>query len=260
MIVDNPLVNRVSVDIQRRSGPWCVIHGVNMAEAPEAADDNQGIRKEILRDKICDRLREWILNGTLKPGERIVEYTLARQLKVSRAPLREALWILSRQGLVRLEAHHSASVTKLTAKDAREILQIRQLLETHAALTVYANRSPASEQALRQALKALKSAATAKDMRAFSEADLTFHRTLAQLSGNHQLQEILGDLATRFFGYEQILEVPRGGNYRFDAMVKQHQRMVDLIFEGPPRAIESGFEEIFTEFQDYVSARFPEAG
>ena len=50
------------------------------------------IEKEGRRDKIGDVLRGWILDGKLKPGERIVELTLARDLSVSRAPLREALW------------------------------------------------------------------------------------------------------------------------------------------------------------------------
>src|SRR4029077_5171694 len=82
------------------------------------------IQKEVLRDKICDVLKGWILDGTLKPGERIVELTLARKLEVSRAPLREALWLLSRQGLVQIRAHHGTTVTQLSEQDIREIFEI----------------------------------------------------------------------------------------------------------------------------------------
>jgi len=92
------------------------------------------IRKEVLRDKICDVLKGWILDGTLQPGERIVELTLSRKLDVSRAPLREALWLLARQGLVHIRAHHGATVTQLSEQDIREIFEIRETLETRAAL------------------------------------------------------------------------------------------------------------------------------
>src|SRR5258708_28453435 len=91
------------------------------------------IEKEVLRDKIGDVLRGWILDGELKPGERIVELTLSRKLNVSRAPLREALWQLARQALVHIRAHHRAYVTQLPGRDIPETFEIRELLETHAA-------------------------------------------------------------------------------------------------------------------------------
>src|SRR6516162_10701169 len=96
------------------------------------------IEKEVLRDKIGDVLRGWILDGKLQPGERIVELTLARELNVSRAPLREALWLLARQGLVEIRAHHGAFVTQLSEQDIREIFEIRETLETRAALRIHA--------------------------------------------------------------------------------------------------------------------------
>jgi DNA-binding GntR family transcriptional regulator len=214
------------------------------------------IQKEVLRDKIGEVLRGWILDGTLKPGERIVELTLARKLEVSRAPLREALWLLARQGLVQIRAHHGASVTQLSEQDIRDIFEIRETLETRAALRIRARLDAAVTGALKEALADLEASCQARDMRAFSAADLRFHKTLWELSGNRHLQDVLHDLSTRFFGYELIRDLPHAGKFRFDLMAEEHRQMVALILEGSPGEIEAGFRKAFAGFLDYVLARF----
>jgi len=217
------------------------------------------IEKEVLRDKICDVLRTWILDGKLKPGERIVELTLARELNVSRAPLREALWLLERQGLVQIRAHHGAFVTQLSEQDIREIFEIRELLETHAAKKIRATASDGGvRSALRRALADLESACRARDIRQFSTADLEFHQTLWELSGNRHLQTVLNDMSTRFFGYELIRDLPHSEKFRFDVMAEEHRKLVKLIFEGTDREIEAGFKKAFAGFLDYVLVRFSE--
>ncbi|HZE97584.1 MAG TPA: GntR family transcriptional regulator [Planctomycetota bacterium] len=216
------------------------------------------IEKEVLRDKIGDVLRGWILDGKLKPGERIVELTLARELNVSRAPFREALWGLARQGLVEIRAHHGAHVTQLSEQDIREIFEIRELLEIHAAKKIRATADAGAKAALRQALAELEDACRRRDIKLFSAADLRFHKTLWELAGNRHLQHILNDVSTRFFGYELIRDLPHSGKFRFDVMAEEHRRMVKLILEGSDRGIEAGFRKIFAGFLDYVLVRFAE--
>ena len=216
------------------------------------------IEKEVLRDKIGDVLRGWILDGKLRPGERIVELTLARDLNVSRAPLREALWQLARQGLVHIRAHHGATVTQLSEQDIREIFEIRELLETHAAKKIRAAGSPGTKAALQRALADLEDACRKRDIRLFSAADLRFHRTLWELAGNRHLQEVLNDVSTRFFGYELIRDLPQSGKFRFDLMAEEHRKLVKLILDGSDREIEAGFRKAFAGFLDYVLVRFNE--
>ncbi|MBI3857390.1 MAG: GntR family transcriptional regulator [Planctomycetes bacterium] len=216
------------------------------------------IQKEVLRDKIGDLLRGRILDGSLKPGERIVELTLARELNVSRAPLREALWLLARQGLVHFRAHHGAYVTQLSAQDIREIFEIREILEVRAALKIRARLDAPVKAALKEALAELEAACRARDLRRFSAADLRFHKTLWELAGNRHLQEILNDLSTRFFGYELIRDLPHSEKFRFDLMADEHRKMLKLILEGGDREIEAGFRKVFAGFLDYVLVRFGE--
>ena len=217
------------------------------------------IEKEVLRDKICDVLRTWILDGKLKPGERIVELTLARELNVSRAPLREALWLLERQGLVQIRAHHGAFVTQLSEQDIREIFEIRELLETLAAKKIRPQASDGGVRSvLRAALADLEAACRERDIRRFSSADLQFHQTLWELSGNRHLQTVLNDMSTRFFGYELIRDLPHSEKFRFDHMAEEHRKLVKLILEGTEREIEAGFRKAFAGFLEYVLVRFNE--
>jgi len=216
------------------------------------------IEKEVLRDKIGDVLRTWILEGQLKPGERIVELTLARKLNVSRAPLREALWQLARQGLVQIRAHHGATVTQLSEQDIREIFEIRELLETQAAKKIRASGNGAAKAALQRAQAELEDACRQRDIRLFSAADLRFHQTLWELGGNRHVQEILNDVSTRFFGYELIRDLPHSDKFRFDVMSEEHRKLVKLILEGSERDVEAGFKKAFAGFLDYVLLRFSE--
>jgi DNA-binding GntR family transcriptional regulator len=216
------------------------------------------IQKEVLRDKIFDVLKGWILDGTLKPGERIIELTLARKLEVSRAPLREALWLLARQGLVHIRAHHGAYVTQLSEQDIREIFELREVLETRAALKIRGRLSVSVKTLLQEALAELEAACEARDLRRFSAADLKFHKTLWELAGNRHLQDVLHDLSTRFFGYELIRDLPHAAKFRFDVMAEEHRKMVQLILEGTEREIEAGFKKAFAGFLEYVLARFSE--
>lgn len=216
------------------------------------------IHKEVLRDKIFELLRGWILDGTLKPGEKIVESSLAKKLNVSRAPLREALWLLVQRGLVTLRAHHGAYVTKLSERDIREIFELRALLETYAAKKVRKSVTPEKLAGLEAAFERMAAGTKNRDIVEFTAADLEFHRALWALSGNRQLERLLLDLTSRFFGYELIRDLPHSPKFQFDATLEQHRTLLMLIREGSDQAIEAGFNEIFCDFLNYVLARFAE--
>jgi DNA-binding GntR family transcriptional regulator len=214
------------------------------------------ITKEVLRDKVYHLLREWIINGALKPGERIVESVLASRMQVSRAPFREALWLLASEGLVRLEAHQSAFVTQLSREDLEQIFEVRELLEIHAAKRLHAHLSPEKSAELEQALAALREAARRRDVQGFSEADREFHRTLGRLAGNRYLEQMLNGVCTVFFAYQVIRDVTSAQDFRFDEVAQEHEEMVKLIQRGPEKAIEKGFRNKFRSFEAYVLERF----
>ena len=96
---------------------------------PLAALDDQ----QQLTDRVCAALREAITSGRLAPEERIKQERIAAELGVSRTPVREALHLLEREGLVRLVPRRGAIVQGFTAADVRELYELRELLEPAAA-------------------------------------------------------------------------------------------------------------------------------
>jgi len=216
------------------------------------------IQKEVLRDKIYELLKGWILGGKLKPGEKIIELSLAKQLNVSRAPLREALLALSQQGFITIKPHQGSFVTELSGQDIREIFEVREVLEIYAAKKVRHQLTPANIALLKGALGELEAAAENRDVLQFAEADFNFHRALWSLAGNSHLEKLLTDISTRFFGYEQIRDHPSSVNFRFDEMVDEHRTMIQLVLEGSDQEIEDGFKRAYHEFLQYVLIRFGE--
>ncbi|MGM8216307.1 GntR family transcriptional regulator [Bacillaceae bacterium W0354] len=85
--------------------------------------------RDMLHNKVCLVLRKAILNGSFKPGDRLIQTELAEIIGVSRMPIREALRTLEMEGLVTIEPHKGAVVRKYTSDDIREIFELRSILE-----------------------------------------------------------------------------------------------------------------------------------
>ena len=95
-----------------------------------------------LRDIVFKTLREAIITGDLKPGERLMEIKLANELGVSRTPVREAIRKLELEGLVIMTARKGAEVAPINEKDLREVLEIRKVLESLACELACKNVQP----------------------------------------------------------------------------------------------------------------------
>ena len=108
-----------------------------------------------LRDQVQERMREAIIEGHFKPGERLVERPLCDQLGVSRTVIRETIRYLEAEGLVQIAPNRGPIVSYLYWKEARQIYAIRRMLEMAAAETCAANISKELANSLRAALKHL---------------------------------------------------------------------------------------------------------
>jgi DNA-binding GntR family transcriptional regulator len=135
-------------------------------------------------------LRTAILNGTLKPGQQLIETDLAEQMHISRAPLREALWRLEEVGLVERVPYRGTYVTGFTEQAIRELYGIRGVLEAYALRLLPREKRAEQVQQLEVALDAMRAAAAIEDVSAMNAADVTFHRQLIQLADHHLLEQI----------------------------------------------------------------------
>jgi len=186
-----------------------------------------------LSEDAADRIREQIVLGGFRQGEHLKETRIAEQLNVSRGPVREAFKILRAEGLLAEEPHRGTFVVSLTAKDVRDIYELRAAVEELAVRTVCRQQDPAALAKLRSLMGDLRKAASSADNAAVTRADLAFHDGLCALSGNVRVHDVFLRYVPMLRGLvrldEQIMP-------SMDEVVRQHQPIVD--------AIESGDEEL----------------
>ncbi|GGK36981.1 GntR family transcriptional regulator [Nocardia camponoti] len=153
--------------------------------------------KKSLRDQAYEELRDRIIDLRLSPGQRLVERDLATELAISRIPLREALQMLEREGLVVIVPRQGAIVAPFTVADVRDLFDVRESLEVLAARLAAERAEPADLAALREQLTAARSATARADQSAIAAANARFHSVIVEISGNPLLQSLLRPLESR---------------------------------------------------------------
>jgi DNA-binding GntR family transcriptional regulator len=137
-------------------------------------------RPPTAQEAILLELRRFIVTGTLRPGEKIVQDALAAKLGVSRVPLREALKILEGEGQVTYAAHRGYSVTELSLSDLLEVYRIREILEAEAVTVAMPLVTPADIKAMEEAERDVQAAARIGDVIAMTSANRRFHFILIE--------------------------------------------------------------------------------
>jgi DNA-binding GntR family transcriptional regulator len=163
-----------------------------MSEA--ASVMNSAINSSSLCQQAVDLLRRRIDNHILAPGQRLDEVALAAELGISRTPLREALKILSAEGLVELRPRRGCYVTELTEQDLEEIFPIMSMLEGRVAYEVACKASAADLRRLDLLHEKLEHHAARGDIDRYYEANYAFHSALQEMAGSRWLQSIVTDL------------------------------------------------------------------
>lgn len=160
-----------------------------------AAPDITPIEQQPLRMIIAEMLRKAIVSGKLRPGAVLVETTLAEQMNVSRAPIREAIQILENDGLVETVAYKGKRVKPLTAREVAETYSLREQFEIFAVRRIIEAGTDASP--LWTHVHAMEQAAEAGDREGLTAADEAFHRTLIRLSDHDLLLTLWNGLYLR---------------------------------------------------------------
>ena len=156
--------------------------------------------REALGDKVADILRTAILDGSLKPGQPLHENTLARQLSVSRSPIREALIQLERESLVVARLNRPVVVRQPTAAEIRQVYTIRASLDGIAARWAAEKSTPALVAQLRQKAESLNRATIAADGEADPAAAalaFDFHAAIAEAAGSDELRRMILSLCNQ---------------------------------------------------------------
>ena len=179
-----------------------------------------------LRDVVFNTLRQAILTGELKPGERLMEIHLADQLGVSRTPIREAIRKLELEGLVTMIPRRGAEVAQITEKSMNDVLEVRRAVD---ALCV----ELACERITKEELERLDEACQEfareamkkdKDVKLLAQKDVILHDIIVQATGNQRLIQLVNNLSEQMY------------RYRFEYLkdFSQHEKLVEehgVIYE-----------------------------
>lgn len=197
--------------------------------------DDPPFEPHYLRDYTRRTLRDRIVDGSIPPGTKLVEREVARALSVSRAPARDALRELEREGLV-VARSTGRYVIQLTERDIRSIYQIRRPLEIVAVELAIQKASPESLEVLRNAQLELENTLATRDLTAHINGDLEMHRTIWRASGNQYLLDVLNSM----IGPILMLFANNASIYSWDATLQSHRELVRyLLSRDLPHATDS---------------------
>jgi DNA-binding GntR family transcriptional regulator len=173
-------------------------------------------------------LRRLILLGALPAGSRLPQYELAATLNMSITPIREAIRRLSSEGLIDLDTHKDARVASISAEEARQLFEVRLLLDPPAIKMAAAHRTDEDIAAIEAAARRLRPVTREEGEEAL-DAHREFHRALYRASHNDLLTRLLNDLWDKSDRYRRVgLELPETDEHR-QRDLDEHRQMVQLI-------------------------------
>ena len=188
-----------------------------------------------MKEGIVDQLRRLILEGKLAPGTVLRQEHLARQLNVSRTPLREALVALEQEGFVTMAPSGAASVVALDDRDAREIMDVREMVDGLAARLAAERGLPAAlERDLRTLAKEMRALAP-RDKHRYLVANADFHVKIVEATGHARLQSFVP--LVRMSSEVVYMRMQDQGR-RLSVSASEHARILDAIRSGDGVAAE----------------------
>ena len=183
-------------------------------------------------------LRECILNGTLPPGTKLSQVSLAAQLGISRTPLREVLRMLQEEGLVEIEPNQRTRVAGLDPQELDDIYASRILLETLALSMTIGHFGSKARSEARRLLTAMRRAAKNGDCDAWFAAHTEYHRVCTAAAGETMQRQLraFADRTTRYIRIYQLSE-PNGWQTAGDV---EHAAILEALITGNERAALTG--------------------
>ena len=187
-----------------------------------------------LRDVVFNTLRQAILRGEFKPGERLMEIQLANKLGVSRTPIREAIRKLELEGLVIMIPRKGAEVADITEKSLRDVLEVRKALEELAVQLACEKITQEELEELEKAGENFKKVLNrSKDITEVAEADVRFHDVIYMATDNQKLILLLNNLREQMYRY-RVEYLKREEAH--PQLIAEHAAIIEYISKGEKKA------------------------
>jgi DNA-binding GntR family transcriptional regulator len=180
-----------------------------------------------VRERVLAGLRQDIIAGRLRPGDRLVERELAERFGVSRVPVREAIRALVTEGFVLFETPRRTVVRRLTPTDVRELFELREALEVYAAGLAATRAAPEALAELAGLLRAAALATGAGDAEAITDVNTRFHDRILALAGNSLLRSVMEPVDGRLHWLTRQ-------NEEWPQLLTEHRELYEAIASGDP--------------------------
>lgn len=180
-------------------------------------------RHKTLREQIASSLRDSIIRGELRPGQKLTEPELAERLGISRTPIREAFRQLESEGFLTVIPRRGAVVASISRKEIADFYEIKSLLEGYAAKKAAERMTGREIERLRKINARLAELAAKGQVEAFFHKNDEFHNFFMSMCGNEKLVELRDNMVNRFLGLRlAALSVPG----RLGESVRQHVNII----------------------------------
>ncbi len=179
-----------------------------------------------LREVVFQTLRQAILRGQLQPGERLMEIHLAKQLGVSRTPVREAIHKLEVEGLVITYPRRGAVVAEITVSDMEDVLEVRGALEELAVRKAASRMNAEQIEQLKAAAQEFEECTRHDDLTKSALADVKFHEIISEATGNQRLIALLNNLRGQIYRYRLENLKDRGS---YGDLLQHHAKICEAM-------------------------------
>lgn len=183
-------------------------------------------RHQTLRERILETIREAILSGQLKAGEKVAEPELAERFGISRTPIREAFRQLESEGYLTVIPRKGAVVTDLSEREVEEFYSIKSILEGYAARVAAEKMSTKDYERLEAINMRLKKLAEEGDVKTFFRVHDEFHELFIRAAGNDKLFDLIGQMLRKFNRLRMASLALPG---RMEISVQEHMKILDAF-------------------------------
>lgn len=199
----------------------------------QTLDHEEQVRSE--SERVYFAIRDGIIKGKYRPGERLLEEWLAKEFQLSRTPVREALMRLYQEGWVIKHPYRGVVVKALDRKGLEEIIEVRAVLEGYATRMIASSRDQSLLLELRNVMSSVEAALIEGKIQEAIELNTSFHDLIYERCGNAMLLKMIGHLRAYFYRYRVLLLSLTG---MLERSIEDHKRLLELIESGDPDDVE----------------------
>ena len=193
------------------------------------------LKRSVLSAQVSKVIVKGLLEGRLKPGDRLIENDLVDLLGVSRSPVREALTELAQSGVIIREPGRGGRIREWTKEDLEDLFGVRGELEGYAARLAAPKFNEAHRAKAEKIIAAMRKAAGKEDFLGMIELDMEFHQLLWSTSGNQLLQNVLEGLSQQFRFFLTLNWKFHGG---LDQVADNHLKLLEALASKDPQIAE----------------------